>query len=80
MTKDNHPRDPLSVLVAEARRQLDPLSVSVAEARRLSGLGNTTVYRLIGEGRLRVTKIGTRTLVDYASLKALLASTPEAAT
>jgi excisionase family DNA binding protein len=50
----------------------DPLTVTVQEARRLSGLGKTTVFKLIGEGRLRVVKVRGRTLVRYDSLKNLL--------
>jgi excisionase family DNA binding protein len=50
----------------------EPLAVTVQEARRLTGLGNTTLYRLIGEGKLRTIKVGTRTLVVYSSIKALI--------
>jgi excisionase family DNA binding protein len=50
----------------------DPITVTIAEARRLSGLSNTTVYKLIGEGRLAVVKVGTRTLVTFDSLQRLL--------
>lgn len=50
----------------------DPLTVTVQEARRLSGLGLTSVYKLIGDGRLRVVKVRGRTLVRYDSLKTLL--------
>jgi excisionase family DNA binding protein len=55
-----------------AIRQIDPITVTIAEARRLSGLSNTTVYKLIGEKKLEIVKVGTRTLVVYQSLKALL--------
>lgn len=51
---------------------IEPLTVTVADARKISGLSNTTVYKLIGEGKLQVVKIGTRTLITYASVKALL--------
>jgi excisionase family DNA binding protein len=58
--------------------KLEPLAVTVKEARRLTGLGSTTLYRLIGEGKLRTTKVGARTLVIYPSLKSLLESVPAA--
>jgi excisionase family DNA binding protein len=51
---------------------IEPLTVTVADARKISGLSNTTVYKLIGEGKLQVVKIGTRTLITYASVKKLL--------
>jgi excisionase family DNA binding protein len=40
--------------------KLEPLAVTVQEARRLTGLGNTTIYKLIGQGKLRVTKTRAR--------------------
>jgi excisionase family DNA binding protein len=54
------------------QRAPDPITVTVTETRRLSGLSNTTVYKLIGEGKLSVIKIGARTLVTFASLRKLL--------
>jgi excisionase family DNA binding protein len=53
----------------------DPITVTITEARRLSGLSNTTVYKLIGEGSLAIVKVGTRTLVTFESLRRLLAPT-----
>lgn len=58
--------------------QLEPLTVSVAEAKRLSGLGTTTLYYMMGDGRLDRRKIGGRTLITYASLKKLLGFNDEA--
>jgi len=49
-----------------------PVTVTVAEAQRLSGLGRTTVYKLIAEKKLRSVTIGTRRLVYYTSLLELL--------
>lgn len=50
----------------------EPVTVTVDEAKRLSGLGTTTIYALLGEGRLQSTTIGRRRLISYASLKTLL--------
>lgn len=52
---------------------IEPLAYSINEACRVSSLGRTRLYQLIGEGRLEVRKIGKRTLIPAASLKALIA-------
>jgi len=49
-----------------------PLSVTVATARKLSGLGNTTLWRLIKQRQLETVRVGRRTLITYRSLEALL--------
>jgi excisionase family DNA binding protein len=50
-----------------------PITVTVATAKKLSGLGNTTLWALIKEGKLEPVRIGRRTLVTFSSLEALLA-------
>lgn len=55
-----------------AKANPEPLAYSVSEACRVSSLGRTLLYRLIGEGRLEVRKIGRRTLITSASLRALI--------
>lgn len=50
-----------------------PLAYSINEACRVSSLGRTRLYQLISEGRLEVRKIGKRTLIPAASLRALIA-------
>jgi excisionase family DNA binding protein len=57
--------------------ELKPLAVTVPTARKISGLGNTTVWRLIAEKRLVTVRIGRRVLVTYDSLQNLLS--PKAA-
>lgn len=49
-----------------------PLAYSVNEACRVSSIGRTRLYQLIGEGRLEVRKIGKRTLIPAASLRSLV--------
>lgn len=57
----------------------EPLTVSVAEAKRhLGDCSTATVYRLMDRGSLEKRKLGGRTLITMASIKALL-NTPEAA-
>jgi excisionase family DNA binding protein len=51
---------------------LEPLAYSINEACRVSSLGRTRLYQLINEGRLEVRKIGKRTLIPAASLRALI--------
>lgn len=52
--------------------QLPPLAYSVSEACRLTSIGRTRLYQLINEGKLQVRKIGKRTLIPAASLRALI--------
>jgi hypothetical protein len=49
-----------------------PLTVTVTAARKISGLGNTTIWGLIKQGKLEVVRIGRRTLITFRSLEALL--------
>lgn len=57
MQNDNHPQ---------------PLAYSVAEACQVSSIGKTRLYQLIAEKRLEARKIGKRTLIPAASLRALI--------
>jgi hypothetical protein len=52
--------------------ELKPLAVTIPTARKISGLGNTTVWKLIGQKKLLTVKIGRRVLVTYESLETLL--------
>jgi hypothetical protein len=49
-----------------------PLAVTIESTRKLTSLGNTTVWALIKEGRLKTIKIGRRTLVLFDSIERLL--------
>jgi excisionase family DNA binding protein len=62
-----------------ATAQIEPLTVTVPEALRLTGLGRTSLYRLIEEKKLRRVKIGSRTLIDFGSIKELVESQVEQA-
>ena len=46
-----------------------PLSVTVATARKLSGLGNTTIWRLIRERQLETVHVGRCTLIRSGRLR-----------
>lgn len=51
-----------------------PISYSVRDVAEMLGLGRTTVYKLIGDGHLTRIKIGARTLIPAADVKALMAA------
>jgi len=51
---------------------MEPIALSVQEARKALGLGLTKTYELINEGKLDTVKIGRRTLVKTASIRALV--------
>jgi len=55
-----------------------PLAVTVSSARKLTGLGNTTIWALIKNGKLKSVRIGRRRLITYASLEALLSPSTDA--
>lgn len=50
---------------------------TLENACRMGGFGRTTAYKLKKEGLLRFLKVGGRTLVCGASLRALVAGRPE---
>lgn len=50
----------------------EPLAYSVADAVRVSSIGRTRIYALINEGKLQARKVGKRTLIPAASLRALI--------
>lgn len=51
---------------------MDPITVTIADTQRVTGLGRTKLYELIGNGRLQTVKIGRRTLVRTDSIRALV--------
>lgn len=56
-----------------------PITVRIREACRLTGIGRSKLYMLIGEGYIETVKVGTMTLVTMRSLEAFLlgASDPD---
>ena len=51
-----------------------PLAVTVNSACELTGLGRTTIYKLIGTGQLDSVSIGRKRLVLSASIDRLLSA------
>lgn len=52
--------------------ELPPITTSIKETKAATGLGLTTIYSLINQGKLETVKVGRRTLVKTASIRALL--------
>ncbi|HRD74370.1 MAG TPA: helix-turn-helix domain-containing protein [Hyphomicrobiaceae bacterium] len=50
----------------------DREAYSIAEAAKLWGIGRTSLYRAMSEGRLRTLKIGARRLVRRGDLEAFM--------
>ncbi|SFS42969.1 helix-turn-helix domain-containing protein [Brevundimonas viscosa] len=55
------------------------LAYTPAEAAQATGLGKTTIYELMKNGRLKRVKIGRSTVIPRSSLLALLGEEADAA-
>jgi excisionase family DNA binding protein len=53
---------------------MEALAVSINDAARVLGLGRTSIYAMIADGRLEAFKLGRRTLVKADSIRRLVAS------
>lgn len=51
---------------------LEPLALSINEAAKVLGLGRTSIYAMLGDGRLESFKLGRRTLIKTASIRRLV--------
>jgi excisionase family DNA binding protein len=56
--------------------ELQPLALAPLAAARLLSISKRSLSRLIASGKIVARKEGTRTLVDFASLKAYYAGLP----
>jgi len=65
-----------STLPNDVRRE----GLRVEEAAHIIGCGRTTVFQLIRQGRLRVVKLGTRTVIPRSEITRLLAETKNGTT
>jgi hypothetical protein len=70
----------VSLVGRVAADQLPPLAVSAKRACELSGLGLSSIWAFLRDGRLEAVRVPgvRRTLVSYASLARLLAPPPAA--
>jgi excisionase family DNA binding protein len=62
---------PLLLADLAGETTLENILASIPEAVRMLSVGRSTLYRLIGEGKLDTVKIGRRTLIPVASIKAV---------
>ena len=53
---------------------MEQLAVSINDTVKALGLGRTTVYAMIADGRLEAFKLGRRRLVKVESIRRLIAS------
>ena len=53
---------------------MELITVSISDAAKALGIGRSTTYELINEGKLHAIKLGRRTLVTVASIKELVSS------
>jgi excisionase family DNA binding protein len=56
---------------------MEKLGLTVPEAAALSSLGQTSIYKAIKEGRLRIRKYGTRTIITRTDLATFLENLPD---
>jgi excisionase family DNA binding protein len=57
---------------------IEPLGLRINDAARALGVCRSTIYNLAAAGKIKIIRIGGRSIVDFASLKALF-DTEEAA-
>ncbi len=53
-----------------------PLAFTIPEAIKASGLGRTTLYKILKRRDLKAHKAGRRTLIRYAKLQQYMAALP----
>lgn len=53
---------------------MEPVTISITGAAKALGLGRTTIYGLIADGRLESIKVGSRHLIKTASIRQLIES------
>lgn len=57
-------------------KAMERLTYTVSETAETLGIGRTSLYAMIGDGRLIAIKIGRRTLIKVSSIKALIGDEP----
>jgi excisionase family DNA binding protein len=53
---------------------MEALAVSINDTAKALGLGRTSIYALISDGKLDAFKLGRRTLIKTASIHRLIAA------
>ena len=55
---------------------MEPKLLGIAAATRRYGVGRSSIYELMAQGRIRAVKFGKKTLIDVASADGLFDSLP----
>lgn len=66
-----------ATMVRKEPENLERRGYSPVEAARIVGCGRTKMYDLIKEGRIRVVKIGARTIIPKSEIDRLLNGTDD---
>jgi len=53
---------------------LEPLAVSINDTAKALGIGRTSIYAMLADGRLESFKLGRRTLIRAESIRRLVAA------
>lgn len=53
---------------------MEPLAVSINDTAKALGMGHTSIYAMIADGRLDSFKLGRRTLIRAESIRRLVAA------
>ena len=53
---------------------MEPLALSINDTAKTLGLGRTSIYAMIADGRLEAFRLGRRRLVRMESIKRLVAA------
>lgn len=51
---------------------MEPIVISITAAAKALGLGRTSIYAMINDGRLETVKFGRRHLIKTASIRRLI--------
>ena len=51
---------------------MEPIALSIADSVKASGLGKTTLYEAMANGRLETRKVGRKRLILFRSLRAFI--------
>jgi excisionase family DNA binding protein len=53
---------------------MEPIAISINDTAKALGLGRTSIYAMIADGRLEAFKLGRRRLVKAESIRRLIAA------
>jgi excisionase family DNA binding protein len=61
---------------AGGKRRMKPVAYSVPDVLKMIGISRTTLYQLVKTGKLKVRKVGTRSVILSKDLEEWLESLP----